>query len=399
MKFNLCNIYIAAWCGYYLQGILYEEGGLLSLFFLFFSIAVSLFYLLKMIGIVKKPALLKAIILFLSVLTIYGFVLILSGKVLKVFDSQISSYLYIKSLWISLLPIFPLYMFAVKGDLNLETLKRWMLFFCGLSILLYGKEVLGYRERVLTEGLALDENNMNSGYLFLSLLPGAFLFEKSVAKKYIFVFFCSMMILLSMKRGAMFIGGICVIIFIMKSLKNSSRRNRLWIFITSAIMIGGIIFLFIDKMQTSDYFLMRLQGTLSGDDTSHRDEFYVTLFNHFMNGSPIQMLFGEGANATLGVIGNYAHNDWLELLINQGLLGVSLYVVYWISFYKAVRTEKEAGHTLCFDILQTLLVFLLLKTLFSMSYADNSLYTNCLLALALGYGRRTKRLETIIQTR
>ena len=53
--------------------------------------------------------------------------------------------------------------------------------------------------------------------------------------------------------------------------------------------------------------------------SSGRDELLTNSLDYYLNNeSIIQQIFGLGANGTLSVAGNGAHNDWVELLVNQG---------------------------------------------------------------------------------
>ena len=76
----------------------------------------------------------------------------------------------------------------------------------------------------------------------------------------------------------------------------------------------------------------------------------------------------------------FAHSDWLELLINQGLLGFIIYINYWKHYYISWRIAKNIEVK---NILGLLLLIFLFKSIFSMSYASYTYYTNCLLGYCL----------------
>ena len=40
---------------------------------------------------------------------------------------------------------------------------------------------------------------------------------------------------------------------------------------------------------------------------------------------------------------NFAHNDWLEILTNQGLVGVVIYGFYWVCFMLTCRSRYITG--------------------------------------------------------
>ena len=81
--------------------------------------------------------------------------------------------------------------------------------------------------------------------------------------------------------------------------------------------------------------------------------------------SLIEQLLGKGADATLTIGDNYAHNDWLEILINNGILGIIIFILYWTGFYQQARKFKK-GHIRAAFFLTFIMG--LLKTFFSMYY-------------------------------
>ena len=141
----------------------------------------------------------------------------------------------------------------------------------------------------------------------------------------------------------------------------------------SILAIAGA-YLFIDYMITNNaYFVSRLESTFEGDD-SGRGEYYALLINYLKSIDSIpRMLFGGGAYHTVEINGNLAHNDWLEILVCNGLLGLTIFAVYWIRFYKTTREAK--GMDIYLPLL-LLFVSMFLKTLFSMSYSSTPFFAS-----------------------
>ena len=113
---------------------------------------------------------------------------------------------------------------------------------------------------------------------------------------------------------------------------------------------------------------------------SGRDIIYAKLFDYVWNEcSSVNILFGSGADYSVVIAGNFAHNDWLELLVDCGLTGVTVYAFYFAALYQSalrIPSKNAAKPMAC------LCLFILLsRSLFSMSYGD--LFFP--LALALGY--------------
>ncbi|MBO5619247.1 MAG: O-antigen ligase family protein [Paludibacteraceae bacterium] len=188
-----------------------------------------------------------------------------------------------------------------------------------------------------------------------------------------------------MKRGAIFVASICLIPFVLQSIKQGNSKQRIVFSIAFlAFIVVGIYFIQY-MLNTSEYFITRINDTLEGN-SSLRDSLYAELWKYFINqDSIIEMFFGGGANKTIYIVGNYAHNDWLEILINQGLIGILIYFIYWIALwktYKSCRNIPELntarnGILICF-------IASLLMTLFSMSYSNLSIGLTMTLGLCLG---------------
>ena len=221
---------------------------------------------------------------------------------------------------------------------------------------------------LVSRGVNSEEVTNNGAYEVLGIICFIPFFYKKPVVQYVILAICLYFLLIGMKRGAMVCGVIATLGFLFYSIKgqHNIRRTIITLFLTVGIVF--FVLLSINSMLTSsDYFNQRLESTLAGD-SSERDHIYMTLFYHFINESnPLLFLFGNGANATLEITTNYAHNDWLELAINNGLIMVVIYLVFWVRLFKTIRQSKN---TVCSLVISLFFIIYFLKTLFSMSYAD-----------------------------
>jgi O-antigen ligase len=152
-------------------------------------------------------------------------------------------------------------------------------------------------------------------------------------------------------------------------------------FVIFALIVGmiGAYSVFDKMLDSSSYFQERVDDTMEGD-SSGRDVIYEFFWNYYRNNTtPEEFLVGMGANATLDIFGQYAHNDWLEIAINQGLLGIVIYLLYWISFLRLLRKKNLPPDVKV--ALWMLFMIGFLKTLFSMSYREYTVYYS----MVLGY--------------
>lgn len=377
-----CNIYVGLWLLYNLQGILYSSGGLLSQVLLAIILVWSIFYFFKVNLIQSFPIYIKGLNILLIMFCIYGTFLIISGKQLYISEvgvTNVRNIDYLKSILISLLPIYPMYYYARRNQFTYKHLYIWFYFFLIVVLLQYFRT-----QREMLDMVTADEVTNNSGYLFVSLLPCLVIYRRKRLIQYIFLSISVFFILASVKRGAILIGVLSSIFIIVYNILNSSRKTRFWTLLLSVFILFISWQVVSHMMETNDYFHLRMEQTLDGDD-SNRSSMYKNLFDVFEKQSSfIQMLFGRGAWGTLTVNMNFAHNDWLEILINQGLLGILIFLVYWILFFIESRNDKlSKSSRFCLFLI---FFICLSKTIFSMSYSDMNIYIVSVLGLALADG-------------
>lgn len=382
-KLNRCDWFIIVWVLYYLQGVLYPTGGAISTGLLGINLLVSFYCALKIWQMPNHPPYIKGLNLLVMMFSIYGFYLILMNPSTihySMSGMSMASYNYIKSIYLSILPIYAFYYFSLKGYLTAERLRWWAVVFCISCVVSYYIYMQQAMEMLLARGSSAEETTNNAGYLFLSLIPVWVLFRKKPLLQYAGLAFCMAFILMGMKRGAIAIGGVVVLYLIWQIIKNARGNQRFIVILLSAVLAVAGVYFVIDMMTNSDYFLQRIEDTKEGD-SSNRDILYSFFWTYFTEkADAIQYLFGRGANGTLEIYYNYAHNDWLEIAVNQGLLGIVVYAVYWKQFYSTWRqsTNIEAK-----TILALVGIIYFAKTIFSMSYGDMTYVCTSVLGYAL----------------
>lgn len=383
-KLNRCDWFILACVIYYLQGIAYARGSIISIIMLGIILLVSVNCALKITKWTHKPKYFSGLNVLLIMFSIYGFYYIfinpstvnypISGKNIRTFD-------YIKSIYLSLLPIYAFYYFTEKGYLTEERLQKWgIVFLCSVA-LSYFQSQQEELQRIMERGSTREEVTNNAGYLFLSCLPMMVLYRRKPLLQYTGLAVIMAFIVLGMKRGAIVMGGISAIFFMIQTIKTSKGKTKFIIIFLTGLICAGAIYFFVYQMEHSEFLMFRIQQTMDGN-SSGRDDLYSFFLTHFMEKTGIIHYFlGRGANGTLEIHYNFAHNDWLEIAINQGLIGLFIYLFYWFCFYKTWRNaRKSEGKT----IMGLYLLIYFALTFFSMSYGDMSYVATCMLGFSLG---------------
>ena len=382
-NFNRCDFFLLIWVIYYLQGIAYPEGGIISLALLGVNLLISASCTLKVMQWRNKPTYFKGFNMLMLLFTIYGFTLVFMGPstlYYPISGMNMKSYNYIKTIYLSLLPIYPFYYFTKKGYLTDERLRKWGLMFLVSVTLSYFREQREALETLLDKGVHAYEVTNNTGYRFLSCLPLLVLYRKKPLIQFASLAFVLAFIVMGMKRGAIAIGLVAAAYFMWQAIRNTKGKSRVIFIVLSLGICIGAVFFIIHQITTSDYMMKRIEDTMAGN-SSGRDNLYSFFWNYFTEQANfLHYLIGRGANGTLEIYYNYAHNDWLEIAVNQGLLGIIVFAFYWLCFYKTWR------HTINIDaktILALMFLIFFAKTMFSMSYADMSYVSTSILGYAL----------------
>lgn len=202
------------------------------------------------------------------------------------------------------------------------------------------------RELVLA-ALDYDANGvqMAVGYVFATLMPYAFLVKGKFLRLAFGVVFLAFSIL-SAKRGAFILSTLLFCYMYYKTfIKCENGLNWKWLavgLVVFALIAAGVY----TYIAGDDFLMARFEKTLEGD-ASNREDMYPALANYVLNRqSFVALLFGEGMIQTVRILGNYAHNDWFESMIDFGIPYTILLVVYIMCIYRLWRSRynpyKEA---------------------------------------------------------
>lgn len=368
------------WCIYYLQGAIYPTGAIIAKVALMIVLLLSFMYMIRLFrNNISLPPYFRGLIALLVIIIIYqlfrfGTVVYFEGVVKPSTD-------FIKNVLISTLPIFSFYYFAQRGYLNKSWLSRWIFVFLVLCVISFFNEKSIRIEQLIVAGSSRAEVTNNTGYLFASLIPSLFLVDKKPIVQYTLLVLCSLFAIAAMKRGAMLVTTLCIIIFIVTSLNNSSIRKKIaiiFLMFWAAFIVSNYIG---NMMENSDYFQHRMMQTLEGD-SSGRNDMYTEMFSYFFNQPLLYMIFGNGLDGTVLLFGDGAHNDWLEIMIDMGFIGIVFYIIYWHMFYKTWKMTKFTNR-MSYIVIGVIMLSEFMKTMFSFSIYSMPIYELPALSLCI----------------
>lgn len=255
------------------------------------------------------------------------------------------------------LPIFTGYQIGLHKRL---TSKQWFVISIILLILAINSFLISKQQALILRGQ--EESTNNSAYIFLYILP----FLPLILNKYRIMAFtilaiCFIFVMLGAKRGAIVCMGFMILYLMWWYLKR--KRVSLGTIIAILVVIAALIIGLNYFFTTDDYLQTRLEQTIEGN-SSHRDVLYSMLWEEWLDADLSTQLFGRGIAQTITVVGNYAHNDWLELLTDVGLFGAVVYLMIIVSLLKfRKKFHKNSPEQAAFTVV---ILFWFLKTIFSM---------------------------------
>lgn len=360
---------------YYLQGGLFDHGSIASQSLVAIWLLIDIFYLLRYINLGYWEPIGRIFIVFWFLQTITWLLTPISLDGYLHSRGLGTTYSVYKNISVVFLTYFPFYYFSYNNVVDERYLKK----FAFLSLLcLVAAFFITARESVFN--LGRNEITNNGAYYLVVIIPllGLY-FDKFIE----FVFYGAILLLVLMgaKRGALLCASVNFLLFFYYYSKkgNPSKRplTALWII----IFISVVVYMSIDIFKSDDYLQQRYDQTVSGD-SSLRDEIYSYALLQFKGQSILNQFFGNGMNSTLSIIGGYAHQDWLELLINNGVLGVFLYLMIFIVFFSYYRKNRKRMTSMARFMFLSATLGWILRSLYSMGYIsiETSFY-----AIVFGY--------------
>lgn len=297
-------------------------------------------------------------------------------------------YYFIGLLWINpsttqigniLFALLPLSLFTCMSEKGVMTDK----FFAVAVVVLLIGSVLRYY--YLKDALIvihdLDKESditNNASVAFLMLLPMLFLLKNNI-QRWASLLVCILFLVMGAKRGNLLAAVIPLVLFVYYVLKNNRRSVIKTIGIL--IIIIGIAFITYRWIVNNEYLMYRIEQTEEGN-SSGRDVIYANTWHAwFDEDNIVHLAFGFGFDGTVHhplIKGSRAHQDWLEILVDYGLLGAILYLAVFVTLI--VQIVKINSNRLKLVLISSLCIWFL-KSLYSMGFTDEAL---SLLMISMG---------------
>lgn len=250
-------------------------------------------------------------------------------------------------------------------------------------------------------GLSIADN---TGYTLVTILPAVFLISK---KKWMFatsLFIIILGAIICGKRGALLALAVALI---------PISRYILTIYSKGSIKsIIFVIFTILAILITINWFgtfinatILRFQS-LEDDGGSGRDMIYQLYFDHYAMSDPLHQIFGHGLHAgqfgknhRFAFIPLLAHNDWLEMLFDFGIVGICIFVTFFYNMFIMIRRSRRNKDAIYYMLVVSLLV-MVFKSVLSSTFlmTPNTIYLFMLLAYAIAKLEQRLSMKTYYKT-
>lgn len=284
------------------------------------------------------------------------------------------------------LPMFSFYVLSTHGAIT----QRAITLFLVLSVILgffYFTHAEYEKMQMLRHG-GLGDFTINASTIFLVIIPLLFFLKDR------WMILCIMSVIVffvfsSAKRGN--IVSMVIPAYLLFRMNVRWKRS----FINKTIMVIGFIIIVALAYQIiirSDYIMNRIKKTLEGD-SSGRDIIYKTAFITWYKAKYLyNFILGYGTDATRKLVGIRAHNDWLEILVDFGLVGFCFYFFFFVSLVKVIWQNKNDPQA--FHVLLAVFYIWFSKSLYSMGFTENLFsYLSMVIGIVLGKKKEQSQLQ------
>lgn len=359
---NKLLILVALFTVYYLQGALYPSGSIVSQGILLIYLLFGFFCFVKTFGNRVTP---RCIMIWSVFFLIHGLCFLISPKEVVGMKNEaigrVATFNQFKEIATFMLTLFIGYYYSYKN----KTSEKYILWF---GIIFFLSSVVQYyyslSQLMIKYG---EETTNNAGYTMLTVVPYLpIVFKRKRILGIIMAVVIVALIMWSAKRGALICLAGSAIFSLFYYLKTHKvRLKTIMVIILLSFVVGYFVY---QQYLDNEYLQSRMEVTMEGK-SSNRDVAYSQLFNHWLNETnPLLFLFGNGTAQTITVWGNYGHNDWLELLIDNGLVGALVYFAMFITTISYIRKARLSKLNKMSAYLCVLILFM--QSCFSMGFSD-----------------------------
>ena len=381
---NKLLILVVLFTVYYLQGALYPSGGIVSQGILLIYLLFGIYCFVKAFS---NRATLSCVMIWSAFFLMQGLCFLISPKEVVGMKNEaigrVATFNQFKEIATFMLTLLIGYYYSYRN----KTSEKYIFWF---GIIFFLSSIVQYyyslSQLMMKYG---EETTNNAGYTMLTVVPYLpIVFKRKRILGIIMAVVIVAFVMWSAKRGALMCLAGAALFALFYYLKTHKVRLKTILGITLLLLLVG--YFVYQQYLDNEYLQSRMEATMEGK-SSNRDVAYSQLFNHWLNETnPFLFLFGNGTAQTITVWGNYGHNDWLELLIDNGLVGALVYFAMFVATISYIRKARLSKLNKLSAYLCVLILFM--QSCFSMGFSDggSGVYI-LLLGVIIGNNEKEKR--------
>ena len=203
----------------------------------------------------------------------------------------------------------------------------------------------------------------NASSVFLGLVA-FLLLSKNRVVQWVSLFVCWFFLLTAAKRSNILGASLPTLLFIWQYFKGI--RTSWWNMIFLIVGFGFAVKYGFAWYDYNSHLAYKMEMTLSGDSNG-RDGIYSYFLDLWLNSPFHRLFFGYGFDGTVeaGTIKMHAHSDFVETLVDLGIVGITLFVSFFILLLKYAIKKTEYHY-----VFISVFFMALVKSFFSMGFLD-----------------------------
>ncbi len=249
-----------------------------------------------------------------------------------------SNAFYIKTI----LPIFVFYYFY-KAAYKIGDSKLFVISLLLLLVTMLYTYFVHYQSMLFL--LNVNVWSTNSSYFLLYILPVFFCFDKKWIKVGAFIAVGAAIILSSKRGGTLsLLFGLFAYLFVNQILRKGDGKIGRYIIFIIIITVSAYALSII--MLNDDIHIVSRMSKISETGGNGRDEIWIDVLQMLENSNIANILFGHGYNTVLAHSKHHlsAHNDFLEIFYDNGIIVLILYILFHVNLIKSfVKMAREGS--------------------------------------------------------
>jgi len=283
------------------------------------------------------------------------------------------------------------YYVCYNNNKSFEFLKNLMVIIMLISSLLFYIISMGRNALVITNisGLLVGVNYI---YFPLLTLPWILLVKKEKIKNLLLLLLLFLSIL-SAKRSVVIIVVVVSVFYLLKSFKFNSRVKLLSSVLLLSILFCGIYFIIKKQNSHLEYIEHRFEN-IGESGGSGRTKIWSEVMYMISSSSFAEQIVGHGHNSVIKNRKGHksAHNDFLEVLYDFGLIGFIMYIIFIVFLIKLYLKLKKRKSILSFSFFSSLVIFFVMSMVSALI-----IYPTFFIFLVLFWGASYAKYNSIVE--